>query len=203
MHFRPDEPMHDRYQVDHDFLSPKTGREATIIAKTVNAMFRWEFNSCEMLVQGDNVYPIDYANACPDVAVTSLHYYFPWAIKTLLKWTLFCAVTGRRAKLHADFADWFAIADDPELDYPAKLDRYEALTDKHFDTDRYTEFCAAVLPDIDEMVYEWVTSAAFDTMLADTIATTYPETERDRFTAHFRGLMDLWIADQSSVRRSG
>ena len=28
MHFRPDEPMHNRYAVDHDFLSPAVGREA-------------------------------------------------------------------------------------------------------------------------------------------------------------------------------
>ena len=25
MHFEPDRPMHDRYEVDHDFLSPETG----------------------------------------------------------------------------------------------------------------------------------------------------------------------------------
>ena len=44
-------------------------------SQSVNAFFRWEFNSCEMLVKDGMVYPIDYANACPDVAVTSLHYY--------------------------------------------------------------------------------------------------------------------------------
>ena len=53
MHFRPDEPMHDRYAVDHDFLSPSAGQEAITIAQTVNAFFRWEFNSCEMLVTGE------------------------------------------------------------------------------------------------------------------------------------------------------
>ena len=58
-------------------------------------MFGWEFNSCEMLVAGDDVYPIDYANACPDVAVTSLHYYFPWAIKALVRWSAYCLATGR------------------------------------------------------------------------------------------------------------
>ena len=73
----PDQPMHHRYQVDHDFLSPKAGAEAVTIGRLVNAFFRWEFNSCETLVKGAEVYPIDYANACPDVAVTSLHYYFP------------------------------------------------------------------------------------------------------------------------------
>ena len=121
MHFRPDEPMHDRYAVDHDFLSAGVGQEATTIAQTVNAFFRWEFNSCEMLIQGDTVLPIDYANACPDVAVTSLHYYFPWAMKSLVKWTAFCAATGRKAKLQVDTGPWFAVADDPDLDYGAKL----------------------------------------------------------------------------------
>ena len=119
MHFRPDEPMHDRYAVDHDFLSAAVGQEATTIAQTVNAFFRWEFNSCEMLIQGDTVLPIDYANACPDVAVTSLHYYFPWAMKSLVKWTAFCAATGRKAKLQVDSGPWFEVADDPDLDYGA------------------------------------------------------------------------------------
>ena len=76
MDFRAEKPMHSRYAVSHDFLSPTAGERAVAISRVVNAFFGWEFNSAEMLVQGDEVYPIDYANACPDVAVTSLHYYF-------------------------------------------------------------------------------------------------------------------------------
>ena len=41
------------------------------IGRLVNAFFRWEFNSCETLVRGDEVHPIDYANASPDVAITA------------------------------------------------------------------------------------------------------------------------------------
>ena len=196
MHFRPDEPMHDRYAVDHDFLSAAVGQEATTIAQTVNAFFRWEFNSCEMLIQGDTVLPIDYANACPDVAVTSLHYYFPWAMKSLVKWTAFCAATGRKAKLQVDSGPWFEVADDPDLDYGAKLARYQELVDDHFDKARYLDFCAEALPDIDDLVLEWVASPDFDRMLAGTIKATYPEHEQDRFTAHFRGLIDLWLTDE-------
>ena len=57
-------------QVDHDFLGPRPGAEAVTIGGLVNAFFRWEFNSCETLVKDGEVYPIDYANACPDVALT-------------------------------------------------------------------------------------------------------------------------------------
>ncbi len=67
------------------------------IGRLVNAFFRWEFNSCETLVKDGEVYPIDYANACPDVALTSLHYYFPWAMKALVKWCVFALVTGLAA----------------------------------------------------------------------------------------------------------
>ena len=97
MRFQPDQPMHSRYAVDHSFLSPRVGTEVVTIGRLVNAFFRWEFNSCETLVAGESVYPIDYANACPDVALTSLHYYFPWAMKALVKWCVFALVTGRRA----------------------------------------------------------------------------------------------------------
>jgi len=199
MHFQPDQPMHQRYVVDHGFLSAKVGQEATAITQTVNAFFRWEFNSCEMLVQGDTVIPIDYANACPDVAVTSLHYYFPWAMASLIKWTAFCGATRRRAKLHVDTEPWFAVADDPELTYQAKLMRYQQLADQHFEKERYLDFCATSLSGIDDMVLEWVTSADFDRMLTETIIQTYPEHEREGFMAHFRGLIGLWVSDQQQV----
>ncbi|HEX6757374.1 MAG TPA: hypothetical protein VF086_03020 [Propionibacteriaceae bacterium] len=199
MNFRPDQPMHNRYAVDHEFLSAKVGQEAITISQTVNAFFRWEFNSCEMLVQGDTVLPIDYANACPDVAVTSLHYYFPWAMKSLIKWAAFCAATGRRAKMHVDTEPWFAVADDPDLDYDAKLVRYQQLADEHFEKGRYLDFCATALPGIDDLVLEWVSSADFDRMLAETVSMTYPEHEREWFMGHFRGLVGMWVSDQEPV----
>ena len=104
LHFSPDAPMHERYTVKHDFLTPEVGREVVTISRLVNAFFRWEFNSCETLVKGGDVHPIDYANASPDVALTSLHYYFPWAIKTLVKWSAFCVATDRRMRISAEHA---------------------------------------------------------------------------------------------------
>jgi hypothetical protein len=198
MHFRPDEPMHNRYKVDHGFLPPKVGAEAVTISQTVNALFRWEFNSCEMLIQGDEVLPIDYANACPDVAVTSLHYYWPWAMRALVKWSAFCVATGRAPQMHVDTTEWFKVADNEDLSYDDKLMAYQMLCDDYFQREQYDEFCAASLPDIDEMVYDWICSSDFDQLLTDVVVSTYPEHERDQFMGHFQGLLDLWKSDQQA-----
>ncbi len=200
MKFRPELPMHDRYAVEHDFLSAETGDEVVTISRLVNAFFRWEFNSCESLVRGGEVFPIDYANACPDVAVTSLHYYFPWAMKALLRWTTFCVVTGRKARIDLDTRRYFEVADREDLSYEEKLAEYRKLADDYFETDRYADFCASRLGHVDEMVYDWVRSDEFDSLLLDTIRATYPAAEHDRFIAHFRGLIGAWVHDQSVTR---
>ena len=197
MEFRPDRPMHERYAVSHGFLSPQAGHETAAISRIVNAFFRWEFNSAEMLVAGDEVYPIDYANACPDVAVTSLHYYFPWAMTALVRWSVYCLATGRRAGVDMSTEEYFAIADDADRTYAEKIDAYLALADAYFETERYTEWSATHLPHLEEQVHDWVTSPEFDRMLLDTVRATYPPHEHERFLAHFRGLLDLWVRDQS------
>ena len=196
MRFRPELPMHDRYAVEHNFLDADTGTEVVTISRLVNAFFRWEMNSCEALVKGAQVYPIDYANACPDMALTSLHYYFPWAITALLRWTVFCVVTGRRKRIDLDTARYFAIADRDDLSYADKLVQYRRLADEYFDTERYLEFCATRLRHVDEMVYDWVRSPEFDALLWDTVRSTYPAHEHDRFAAHFRGLLAAWVHDR-------
>ena len=196
MKFRPELPMHDRYEVAHDFLTPELGEEVLTISRLVNAFFLWEFNSCESLVRGDEVHPIDYANASPDVALTSLHYYFPRAIKMLIKWCTFCLVTRRRPRLDLDTRRYFEVADRDDLDYAEKLSAYRRLADDHFEADRYHDFCASRLAHVDEVVLEWVESADFDRLLVDTVRATYPAHEQERFVAHLRGLLGQWVREQ-------
>lgn len=198
MKFRPEQPMHSRYEVAHDFLSAETGDEVVTISRLVNAFFRWEFNSCESLVRGDDVHPIDYANACPDVAVTSLHYYFPWAMAALLRWTVFCVVTGRKPRLDTDTSAYFAIGDDPSLSYAEKLAGYRALADDYFEVERYEEFRSRHLAHVDEMVFDWVNSEGFRSLLRETVRAMYPVHEHEKFLGHFGGLMDAWVRDNSS-----
>jgi hypothetical protein len=196
MRFNPSRPMHSRYSVAHNFLDNDTGTEVVTIARLVNAFFRWELNSCETLLKDGVVYPIDYANATPDLAVTSLHYYFPWAIRTLLKWVIFCCVTGRRPTVDLDTEKYFEIADREGLTYADRLKEYRRLADRQLDVDRYQEFCARHLADVDEITVDWVESDDFDRLLIRTVISTYPEHERELFLGHFRGLLRLWAHDQ-------
>jgi hypothetical protein len=162
----------------------------------VNAFFRWEFNSCETLLKDGVVYPIDYANACPDVAITSLHYYFPWAIKALAKWTVFCTATGRRPRYDLDTRNYFDIADRTDLDYGEKLAAYRRLADDYFEVERYADFCASRLAHLDEAVLEWVEGSDFDRLLIVTVQSTFPPHEHDHFIAHYRGLLGAWAHDE-------
>ena len=167
-----------------------------IITKVINAVFRWDFNSCEAILKDGILWPIDFANATPDIALTSLHYYFPWAIKALLAWSLYCLVTERRVRITMDLERWFKIADS-DRSYWEKLDAYEALADKHFETARFEEFKARKLTGLDEAMHELVASREFDAILETTVRTTFPEHEQERFLAHYRGIMSHWLAAES------
>ena len=124
MKFDPDLPMHDRYAVAHDFLTPEIGDEVLTISRLVNAFFRWEFNSCECLVRGDQVHPIDYANASPGRRADQPALLLPAGrSRRWSKWSMFCTVTGRRPPLDLDTRRYFEIADREDLSYAEKLDR--------------------------------------------------------------------------------
>jgi hypothetical protein len=201
MRFQPEQPMHGRYAVDHDFLSPEVGQEVVTIGRLVNAFFRWEFNSCETLIKDGVVYPIDYANACPDVALTSLHYYWPWAMKALVKWSVYALVTGRQPRLDLDTGQFYEIADDTSATYGQKLGAYAELTDDYFETERYQDFCASQLGHLDEIVLDWVAGPEFDALLTETVRSTFPAHEHEQFIAHFRGLLGLWVRDETARLR--
>jgi hypothetical protein len=199
MWFEPSRPMYDRYQVRHEFLSPELGAEIVAISRLVNAFFRWEFNSCETIVKDGVAYPIDYANASPDVALTSLHYYFPWAITTLVKWCAFCVVTRRSMAVGQDYRPYLAVGDREDLSYEQKLDEYRRLTDEYFQIEAYEEFCARNLGHLDELAHEWFTSRELDDLLVETVVSTFPPHEHEQFVAHYRGLLGAWAADTAQA----
>jgi hypothetical protein len=199
MHFDPGAPMHLRYVVDHEFLTPELGSEVVTISRLVNAFFRWEFNSCETLVKGGDVFPIDYANASPDVALTSLHYYFPWAMKALVKWCAFCTVTQRPMRINQNTRDYFDVGDRDDLPYEEKLAEYRKLADAYLDVQQYEEFCDSALPQLDELAREWFASPDFDALLIEVVSATFPPHEHEEMIARHRGLVSQWVREQLGV----
>ena len=165
MWFDPTRPMHDRYHVRHDFLSPaRSATRSSRSRRLVNAFFRWEFNSCETIVKDGVAYPIDYANASPDVALTSLHYYFPWAITALVRWVGVLRLhAAARCAINQNSRDYFEIGDRDDLGLRGEARRATGpLADDYFQVDAYREFCDRHLAHLDELAHEWFTSPAFD-----------------------------------------
>jgi len=194
--YDPTRPLHERYSVTHDFLTPEAGYEIDTFGRAIGALFRWEHNSFEVIVRDGVAYPIDFANACPDMAIISLHYYFPWAIRTLVKWAVYCSATRRRMRIDGQMRDFYDVADDDSRSWNDKLAAYRTLTDDYLERARYEEFCAAHLGHIDEAMVEYVSSQQFDDHLVATVVDAFPPHEHEQLIARYRGLLGAWASDQ-------
>jgi hypothetical protein len=201
MHYDVTQEHHYRYTPDRDFLSPALEREVTTISRLVNAFFRWDFNSCEAIVKDGQAYPIDYANASPDLALTSLSYNFPWAIKSLIAWCLFCTVTGRSMSINQSTRDYFDVGDRDELTYEEKLERYRELADAHLQAAAFAEFRDAALPHLDEAMVEYIESAEFDELLDRIIRTEEQPGMQELLIERTRVLIRTWAADEHAAAR--
>jgi len=195
VNYDPAAPLHDRYRMDRDFLDPALAAELEDITLTINAFFGWDFNSCEALLRGGEWRPIDFANACPDSQVTSLHYHFPWLIKANLRWAIFCAATRRRVRHNLDWEPYFEIAAE-DLPYREKLRRYALLARQTLDADEFQEFCAAHLPHLDAVADEFFgTEQALDAV-RQKVTALFPAHEVEEFTQLFYGRIQRWRSDE-------
>jgi hypothetical protein len=198
MRFDPAAHGNYRYTVERDLLEPALEHEVATINRLVNAFFRWEFNSCEVIVKDGHAYPIDYANASPDIALASLHYYFPWAIEALVAWCLFCAVTGRHMRINQNTRDYFRVGDDTELSYDEKLERYAALADSYFQTDEFEAFRAHALTRLDDIVLEYVESSEFDDVVVSSMRAEVEPERQEEMIERSRASLAAWAADAKS-----
>jgi hypothetical protein len=198
MRYEPAAHGNYRYIVERDFLGPALEQEVATISRVVNAFFRWEFNSCEVIVKNGHAHPIDYANASPDVALASLHYYFPWAIDALVAWCVFCAATGRHMLINQNTRDYFRVGDDPELSYEEKLERYAALADTYFQTDEFEVFRAKALSHLGEIVLEYVGSPEFDDVIVTSMRAEVEPERQEEMIERSRASVAAWAADARS-----
>lgn len=192
VNYDPSAPLHDRYQVDFNFLDASEAQTLRDMTLTINTFFGWDFNSCEALRQDGVFQPIDFANACPDSQVTSLHFHFPWLVKAQLRWSLFCAATDRKMHRTADWDPYYAIADREELSYEEKLAAYGAIANQRLETQRFEEFCDRHLSQLDEVALEFFGSDTALETVRTKVESLYPDHELESFTDHFWGLIQFW-----------
>ncbi len=191
VNYDPGAPLHDRYRMEQGFLTPEQEAELIDIGLTINTFFGWDFNSCESLFKDGTWHPIDFANACPDSQVTSLHYHFPWLIKANLRWSIFCAATGRQMRKNMDWAPYIKIADS-DRSQAEKLKEYAALARKRLDTDRFRTFCRKHLGHLDELAYDFFGSEIMRDAIRQKVTALFPAHEIDEFTELFWSRIQDW-----------
>jgi hypothetical protein len=202
MRFDPGAHGHYRYVHERDFVSPEIEAELATISRLVNAFFRWEFNSCEVAVKDGQAYPIDYANASPDIALVSLHYYFPWAIESLVAWCIFCSISERASlRLEPITRNYFEVGDREDLSYEQKIAHYEELANLYFQADQFAEFRAEALPHLHELMVEYVESKEFDDLIVFSIRHEVEPERHDEMIDRCRELTAAWAADQRATAR--
>ncbi len=193
--YDPDAPLHDRYTMEHDFMSASDWEHLRKVTLTINAFFGWDFNSCESLRKDGIWYPIDYANPCPDSQVTSLHYHFPWLVKSYLRWSIFTAATKKKMRKNLDWEPFYEIAA-TDMSASEKLDAYAKVAEARFETERFDEFCDTHLGHLDEVVWEFFASREAKEAVRQKVAALFPVHEVEAFTELFWGRLQKWRADQ-------
>ncbi len=199
VNYDPDAPLHDRYQMDVDFLSKEEEQRLIDITMVINAFFGWDFNSCESLLSKGEWHPIDFANACPDSQVTSLHFHFPWLIKANLRWSIFCAATKRRPNTDLNWREYFDIADQ-DIPFDEKLAAYVKIARKRFNVDEFEAFCEEHLGHLDEVADAYFGTEGVRDAIREKVEALYPEHEIDEFTQLFWDRIQKWRKHEHSAR---
>ena len=184
--------------------SPTTSARRSIdMTLTINAFFGWDFNSCEALRQDGIWHPIDFANACPDSQVTSLHYHFPWLVIANLRWSIFCAATKRPMR---DQPRLGAVLRDRRTDLPYREKLARLRGDRPpsgFETAAFEEFCATHLAHLDEVAWEFFGTDDAHDAVRQKVAALFPAHEVEEFTELFWDRIQHWRDDARPRATSG
>jgi len=189
--YDPSAPLHERYRVEFDFLGEGEEELLRDMTLTINTFFGWDFNSCEALRKDGVFHPIDFANACPDSQVTSLHYHFPWLIKAHIRWAVFVATTRRKMRQNVDWEPYYEVAE-RGLPLRERLREYGKIAAERLERDRFEEFCAKHLAHLDEVAWEFFGTETAKEAVRAKVSALFPEHEVEEFTEHFWGLIQFW-----------
>jgi len=195
VNYDPGAALHDRYRLDDPGLTAEDERLLGDMTLTINSFFGWDFNSCEALRRDGDWYPIDFANACPDSQVTSLHYHFPWLIKANIRWSVFCAAVRKPMRKTPDWTPFLAVADE-DIPFREKLDKYAKIAHERFMTEQFEEFCATHLAHLDEITWEFFGSDVARDAVRQKVEALFPPHEVEEFTELFWERIQRWRLEE-------
>jgi hypothetical protein len=123
-------------------------------------------------------------------------------VKAKLKWSLFCAATGRKMRTNLDWAPFLAIRE-KDLPYKEMLAAYAGVANDRFETDRFNEFCDRHLGHLDEISLEFFETDIAHDAVAAKVESMFPKDEVEKFTNHFCGLIEFWRKTERDHLDSG
>ena len=196
--YDPSAPHHERYTMERNVVGREDAAFLRDLTLTINAIFGWDFNSCESLRSNGTWFPIDFANPCPDSQVTSLHYHFPWLIMANIRWSVFVAAT-KRAMAPVAWDRFFAAVEDG-MSLRERLDATVAIAHERFDTEAFEAFCAEHLTDLDDVAIEFFASDSCRDAVRQKVVSLFPEHEVEEFTNLFFDRIQTWIGHHTEDR---
>ena len=189
--YDPSAPLHDRYTMSRDFVTPEEAQLLRDMTMTINSFFGWEFNSCEAIRKDGEWHLIDFANACPDSQVTSLHFHFPWLVIANLKWSLFVAATKKKFRKTLDWDPYYKVLEE-KSDASDRLRGYAAIGHERMATAEFQEFCGRHLSHLDQIAAEFFHSDQAKQAIRLKVATLFPAHEVESFTELFFERVKAW-----------
>jgi hypothetical protein len=189
--YDPGASLHDRYQIRQNFMSEQEAQMLRDMTLTINTFFGWDFNSCEAIRKDGRWYLIDFANACPDSQVTSLHYHFPWMVIANVKWSLYVAATRKKFRKSLDWEPYYEVLKNNST-LESRLAGYANIGNARMETASFHEFCATHLKDVDRVAWEFFASEPARRAIRLKVEALFPPHEVEQFTELFWSRVQLW-----------
>jgi hypothetical protein len=85
------------------------------------------------------------------------------------------------------------------MDLRERLASYAALANRHFETERFSDFCSKHLGHLDEVAWEFFASEVARDAVRQKVVALFPPHEVDEFTDLFWDRIQLWRENEAPV----